>query len=111
MTGQVVVTGLGIISPLGTGVERNWENLTRGAAGMGFKPAPAISNGFERARELSRLATMEALSDAGLWDGKGLQNVDPERVGCTVSASKPLFDGNNPMAPDAVNDFVANGFG
>lgn len=31
---RVVVTGVGVISPLGTGVEKNWEALMRGQSGI-----------------------------------------------------------------------------
>ena len=31
---RVVVTGLGVISPLGSGVEKNWENLLAGRSGI-----------------------------------------------------------------------------
>ncbi|MFY1825074.1 beta-ketoacyl-ACP synthase II [Myxococcus fulvus] len=32
---RVVVTGMGLISPLGTGVEKSWEALVRGQSGVG----------------------------------------------------------------------------
>lgn len=32
---RVVVTGLGMVSPLGVGVRRNWEQLTAGVSGLG----------------------------------------------------------------------------
>ena len=31
---RVVVTGLGVVSPVGIGVKENWENLTRGKSGI-----------------------------------------------------------------------------
>lgn len=33
---RVVVTGLGITSPLGTGLEKNWDSLTNGVSGIGL---------------------------------------------------------------------------
>ncbi len=32
---RVVVTGIGIVSPLGTGIEKNWQALTEGRSGIG----------------------------------------------------------------------------
>src|SRR5437868_14688735 len=32
---RVVVTGLGVVTPLGTGVEKNWEALMAGRSGIG----------------------------------------------------------------------------
>ncbi|MBR4932164.1 MAG: beta-ketoacyl-ACP synthase II [Alphaproteobacteria bacterium] len=34
MTRRVVVTGMGILSPLGRGVKTNWDKLTRGVSGI-----------------------------------------------------------------------------
>jgi 3-oxoacyl-(acyl-carrier-protein) synthase len=132
MAEKVLVIGLGVVSPLGRSVEENWKNLV--GAGLRARPQskshstqlnfnPGSSNpnfgqtrrsaptGFERACEFSRWAAAEALTDAGLWDGNGLQDIDPERISCTVSASKPLFDENRPLPPDVINDYVADQFG
>ncbi len=35
MARRVVVTGLGVVSPLGTGVQENWESLCAGRSGIG----------------------------------------------------------------------------
>lgn len=35
MTRRVVVTGLGMVTPLGTGVEKNWEAVCSGTSGIG----------------------------------------------------------------------------
>ncbi len=60
---------------------------------------------------MSHSAVTEALAMAGLWDDGILQGVDPERVGCTISASKPLFHEDTPYAPDILNEFVSRSFG
>lgn len=35
MKRKVVITGLGVISPLGTGIEKNWTRLVKGESGIG----------------------------------------------------------------------------
>ena len=35
MTRRVVVTGVGLVTPIGTGVEKNWESLCNGKTGIG----------------------------------------------------------------------------
>ena len=35
MTRRVVVTGIGMVTPLGTGVEKNWEAACSGTSGIG----------------------------------------------------------------------------
>jgi 3-oxoacyl-[acyl-carrier-protein] synthase II len=44
MNRRVVVTGLGMVTPLGTGVQKNWESLCAGKSGIGtitkFDPSP-----------------------------------------------------------------------
>jgi 3-oxoacyl-[acyl-carrier-protein] synthase II len=47
MARRVVVTGLGMVTPLGIGVEENWEAVTKGKSGIGvitkFDPSPYTS--------------------------------------------------------------------
>lgn len=101
MPKRVVVTGLGIVSPLGIGVDTFWANLTAGVSGVGritrfdpegyttqiaaevkdFDPADYFEK--KEARRLDRftqfalVATREALADAGLQ----LEKADRDRVG------------------------------
>lgn len=101
MAQRVVVTGLGIVSPLGIGSERFWANLTAGVSGVdritrfdpeGYTTQIAAevkdfepTNYFEKkeARRLDRftqfalVATQEALADAGLQ----LEKLNRDRVG------------------------------
>ena len=35
MSRRVVITGLGMVTPLGTGIEKNWEMVCSGKSGIG----------------------------------------------------------------------------
>jgi 3-oxoacyl-[acyl-carrier-protein] synthase II len=101
---RVVVTGLGLVTPLGTGIEANWESLVAGRSGVGpitrfdasQLPARVAGEvrGFESDRFIERkdLKKMDifiqyavgaahlAVDDAGL----AVPLVEPERVGVIV---------------------------
>jgi len=103
---RVVVTGLGIISPVGTGVEEAWGNVLAAHSGIGpitrFDATGFPSRiagevkGFDVARYLSAkearrydtfihyglVATMEAVRDAGLDGYAG----DKERCGVCIGS-------------------------
>ena len=106
---RVVVTGLGVVSPLGVGCEPFWRGLLAGRSGVGRLAealcaglptrigAPAtdfvVEEHFSRkeARRLSRTSQMalvaaaEAVAQAGLaTPGNGL---DPEEVGVIIGSS------------------------
>lgn len=108
MKESVVITGVGITTSLGVGLKANWEILTTEKATG--SPIVAlgddISSGLPRAQLLATQACSEALATARLPSF-----IDPLRVGCTVSASKPLFDGDLPQPPEKLNEFVRNRFG
>lgn len=107
---RVVVTGLGLVSPLGNSVEGSWKRMLKGEHGItlldppfryrgedkvfvaapvtGFSQAILSAKEAERRSHLSQLyslvATAEALVQAGLWvDGK-LPDVKPEDIGAKI---------------------------
>jgi len=111
---RVVVTGMGLVTQLG-GINATWnafwpcQKPKRGAA---FGTAKRSNlKGLWRAEEMAQRAVADALAQAGLWDGQSLQGIDAERIGCTVSASKPLFDGDRPVPPEALNSSIGRAFG
>ncbi len=105
---RVVVTGLGVVSPIGTGVEKFWNNLVAGVSGIDrikrFDPVewglPVHIGGevkdvdflqyFDKKEaqrisdfiKFSIIATEEALKDSGLLETK----VDPYRVGVIIGS-------------------------
>jgi 3-oxoacyl-[acyl-carrier-protein] synthase II len=103
---EVVVTGLGCVSPLGVGVQPTWQAALAGASGVSrlpedFEPRLAVQiaarvrgevdPGDIAPKELRRLdrvillalaAAREAVADAGLADG----GVAPERAGVAIGS-------------------------
>ena len=103
---RVVVTGLGLVSPVGIGVEPSWQSLVAGRSGIGpitlfdastyptriagevkgFEPGDFMDR--KEARRNDRfiqfaLAAAEmAMKDSGL----DLSKEDPEQIGCIVGA-------------------------
>lgn len=106
-TARVVVTGLGIVSPIGSTVERFWNSLCAGKSGVGritlFDPSgygtqvaaevkdfePPSSIDARKARRLDRFAlfalgaALDAWHDAGLTMG----DFDPFNVGVVIGSS------------------------
>jgi len=105
---RVVVTGMGIVSPVGSTIDTAWDAICNGRSGidtirsfdaehMKTRIAGEVS-GFDidqylSPREAKRLdefihygfaAATDALADAGLLDEDS--NHDPERIGCSVGS-------------------------
>jgi 3-oxoacyl-[acyl-carrier-protein] synthase II len=122
---RVVVTGLGVISPVGNTVAEAWENLTAGKSGIGritrFDPsafkaqiAGEVKNfdvtAYLSAKEARRMDTfihfgmaagIQALRDAGLDTPQS----DAERIGVNIGSGI----GGLPLIEDTHNDFLAGG--
>ena len=103
---RVVVTGLGIVSPVGIGIADAWDSIRNARSGIGpitrFDPSEFPSRiaaevkGFDVGKYLSPkearrydvfihyglVATMEAIADAGLADYAG----DKERAGVCIGS-------------------------
>jgi 3-oxoacyl-[acyl-carrier-protein] synthase II len=103
---RVVVTGLGLVSPVGVGVEESWSALVAGRSGVGpitlfdassfptriaaevkdFDPAKFMDRKEVRRNDrfihFALAAADMAVKDAGL----DMTKEDPEKVGCIVGA-------------------------
>jgi 3-oxoacyl-[acyl-carrier-protein] synthase II len=122
---RVVITGLGILSPVGNGLDQAWDNIINGRSGIGpitkfdasllpsrfageiknFNPADWMS-----AKEVRRMdsfihygiaATKMAIDDAGLV----VNEENAERIGVNVGSGI----GGLPMIEDTVREIVAKG--
>ncbi len=106
MRRRVVVTGLGVVTPIGTGVEKFWNNLIKGVSGidliksfdpdefgLNVKIAGEVKDfdplNFMDKREVNRLslfvqyavaATEEAIEDSGIREA----GYDPLRIGVII---------------------------
>src|SRR3972149_11915691 len=107
MERRVVVTGLGVITPIGSGKDKFWKALLEGESGVGevtcfdtsgdkvhrgaevrdFNPRDYIKNGtvdqLGKGSQMAIAATKLALMDGGL----GLEGVDPTRIGVSVGTT------------------------
>ncbi len=122
---RVVVTGLGIIAPVGIGIDAAWSAILAGQSGIGpitrfdastfpSRIAGEVKNfdvtKFLSAKEARRydtfihfglVATMEAVKDAGLENYGG----DKERVGVCIGSGI----GGLPMIEDTAKAFAEGG--
>ncbi len=108
---RVVVTGMGVVSPVGIGRDIFWKNLLSGKSGIRrityFDPtefdsqvAGQVPDEFDAScyipkKELRRTdrfiqfaiwAAMEASKDAGFGEGKVDRNADPNRCGVIIGS-------------------------
>ena len=126
---RVVVTGLGLICPVGNTVQEGWANLLAGRSGIGpitRFDASAFAcrfagevKGFDiesyipgkEARHMDTFihyglaASMQAVQDAGLPTGEQLRPEQAERIGCLVGSGI----GGVPMIEHTHTDYRERG--
>ena len=122
---RVVVTGMGIVSPVGVGLEPAWDSIRNGRSGVAqisrfdcstfpTRIAAEVKDfdvgKYLSAKEARRydtfihyglVATMEAVSDAGLDDYRG----DKERVGVCIGSGI----GGLPLIEETKRAYLAGG--
>jgi 3-oxoacyl-[acyl-carrier-protein] synthase II len=126
---RVVITGLGLISPVGNTVAEGWANILAGRSGIGNVTrfdASGLScrfagevKGFnvedyipgKEARHMDTFihygmaAAIQAVQDAGLPTGDALNEEQAERIGCLVGSGI----GGLPMIEQTQIEYAARG--
>ncbi|MFC6789766.1 beta-ketoacyl-ACP synthase II [Methylobacterium komagatae] len=114
---RVVVTGLGMVTPLGSGVEHSWSRLIAGDSGAG------TIRGFESADLPCRIACQIPFGDGtngtfnpdSAMDPKEQRKVDPFIVYAVAAADEALADANwHPQTEDercATGVLIGSGIG
>jgi 3-oxoacyl-[acyl-carrier-protein] synthase II len=108
---KVVVTGLGLVTPLATGVERTWQALLAGKSGVGN-----ITR-FETGALKTRIAAEVKDFDAGSWmDRKEARRLDlfvQYALAATqmAVASSGLLIGEGGYSPERVGVILGSGIG
>jgi 3-oxoacyl-[acyl-carrier-protein] synthase II len=122
---RVVITGLGIISPVGIGISPVWQNIVAGKSGISkithfdagalasqiagevkdfdvtqFLP-PKDARRMDRFIHFGLVAGMEAFKDSGLE----VTEQNAERIGVNIGSGI----GGLPMIEDTHNDYLASG--
>ena len=126
---RVVITGLGLVSPVGNNVAEGWANLVAGrsgidnvtrfdASGLACRFAGEVK-GFniedyipgKEARHMDTFihyglaASIQAVQDAGLPTGDALSEEQAERIGCLVGSGI----GGLPMIEQTQIEYAARG--
>lgn len=110
---RVVITGMGVVTPCGIGVEKFWDSMLNGKSGVSliesidtekhtvkiageikdkdFNPEDYMSskdaNRMDRFTQFAMVASDEAIADAGLDEA----SIDPYRIGVMVSSAAGGF--------------------
>lgn len=122
---RVVITGLGIVSPVGIGVSQAWQSIVNGKSGIGrithFDPSlfacqiagevkdfdvtqylpPKDARRMDRFIHFGLVAGMEAFKDSGIE----VNEQNAERIGVNIGSGI----GGLPMIEDTHNDFLGGG--
>jgi 3-oxoacyl-[acyl-carrier-protein] synthase II len=126
---RVVVTGLGLVTPVGNTVAESWANLVAGRSGIASVTKFDAANlpvrfagevkGFDieayipgkEARHMDAFihyglaASLQAVQDAGLPTGDALSEEEAERIGCLVGSGI----GGLPMIEATHTEYTARG--
>ncbi|HRE15712.1 MAG TPA: beta-ketoacyl-ACP synthase II, partial [Rhodocyclaceae bacterium] len=123
---RVVITGLGIVSPVGNNVEETWQNILAGRSGIasltrfdasafpvqfagevknfdiGTYLSPKEARRMDTFIHFGLAAGIQAVADAGL-DGE--HGIDPNRIGVNIGSGI----GGLPLIEETKDEYIAGG--
>jgi 3-oxoacyl-[acyl-carrier-protein] synthase II len=106
---RVVVTGIGLVSPLGTGTDKNWQALLRGESGI------ALLTRFDVSRHATRFGGEVKDFDPLLFvDRKEVRKMDPFTQFAMAAAHLAVEDSGIPpgdLQSDRAGTYVGSGVG
>jgi 3-oxoacyl-[acyl-carrier-protein] synthase II len=106
---RVVVTGMGLVSPLGCGVELSWRNIVAGHTAIHrIAEFPVDDLACQVAAQVPRGSAAEGKFDADEWmEPKESRKVDPFIVYAVAAASQALNDAA--WHPETYDDQIVTG--
>ena len=109
MSRRVVVTGVGLLSPVGIGTQANWEGLLAGQSGVG-----PITR-FDASGFAARIAgEVKGFDPLNYFDKKDVKKMDVFIQYALVASQFAMDDANLTITPeiaDEVGVFIASGIG
>jgi len=108
MTNRIVITGIGIISPIGTGKETFWQNLVAGS--NGFRSITLFNTERYRTKTAGEITDFDPKIYLG---SKGLRYFDRVSLLITSAAKLAVQDGNleGVYHPDDLGAVIGSTFG
>lgn len=102
MAREVVITGMGMITPVGANVESNWDAILAGRSGISVIPEDWVADHTAKiagimttnpadlldrveARKLDRSQQAALVAAREAWNQAGKPEVDPDRLGAVVA--------------------------
>lgn len=106
---RVVITGLGMVSPVGNDVKSNWENIVAGKSGISSVET------FDTTEYATKFGgQLKDFSYEGIVDPKDARKVDPFIVYSLVAADEAVKDAgidSNFPNPNRISTYVGSGIG
>ncbi len=95
MRKRVVITGIGMITPLGNNVQKTWKNLIKGKSGIGPLTRFDLSK-YKMSDNFPRIAGEVKNFDLAEWgiDKKMIKRLDPFTQYAVAAAREALLDAN-----------------